>query len=223
MSLRKELEWPDPYDFKEIKTLVLGSFNPYNPNPNKNVDYYYGRERNGFWKAIARILKKSSENYYLDSLGRKRDIMDEFKFAFFDVIDSINVSCTNEDILSEYIEKKIYANFEDSVLFTSSTNYKNIKMNIERNYNRRIKEFLKSSRRVNVIHTMGNYRISSNLKTKPIKDGFQKFILDIKHLCNQQGGEFISGSHSPSQRAINTGKTPIKEFEIWISDNILKI
>ena len=45
------------------KTIVLGSFNP--NQPNNNTDFYYGRCSNYFWSTIA-ILEGRNQNFYFN-------------------------------------------------------------------------------------------------------------------------------------------------------------
>ena len=49
-----EHKWETIENFTIAKTLILGSFNPFNPNGD-NTDFYYGRCTNYFWKTIAEI------------------------------------------------------------------------------------------------------------------------------------------------------------------------
>lgn len=66
---------------KNVKTLILGSFNP--NNLNNNTDYYYGRSSNYFWKVIADILNYN-EDYFCGNLERKVEIMEKYGFCFLD-------------------------------------------------------------------------------------------------------------------------------------------
>jgi hypothetical protein len=58
-----ELKWLTPNDIGKPKTLVLGSFNPFQETQT-SVDYFYGRTTNHFWKTIARLIQKD-EDYFL--------------------------------------------------------------------------------------------------------------------------------------------------------------
>ena len=90
--------WINPDEMKDFKTLILGSFNPFNPNIIQNTDYYYGRCTNHFWKSIARNLN-INENYFCGNLERKIELMNKYKFCFLDIIDSLEIKCNHEIIL----------------------------------------------------------------------------------------------------------------------------
>ena len=67
-------EWLTPAQIENPRTLVLGSFNPYFED-GQVVDYFYGRYSNYFWKTIAQIVGHQNENYFLNNIEGKLDLM----------------------------------------------------------------------------------------------------------------------------------------------------
>ncbi len=63
--------WINTFTIKNPKTLVLGSFNPYE-NKSKLVDYYYGRPSNHFWRTIAIIINEDEDYFFQNELGTER-------------------------------------------------------------------------------------------------------------------------------------------------------
>ena len=213
------------WDRKEIlensETLILGSFNPFNPNGD-NTDYYYGRCRNYLWKTIAEI-KKMNPNIFFNNLEIKFDLMRQYKFCFLDIINSIEIDHINYNKLltQEFINKKIYSGYTDQTLFTSNTSYNGEKFSLRRTYNNSILEILQEGKIQKIIHTMGNNTIGKNLKTKwqekKLGDkGFQGFINQIKH---NQNVNFIPESFSPSGRAVKSEKY-LLDLKDWIGKNL---
>lgn len=215
-----ENNWFNPIQLPEIKTLILGSFNPHNPI-NGNTDYYYGRESNFLWKEIALILGKS-ENFFQNSMKRKFEIMNEFNFGFLDVIGSIQIHHKTDDKISiqNFVNEHIFTNYFDSKLFTS--HHRNSGIKITRNYNLEILDIIHSKKVNKVIHTMGNNRISLDYVTQPLeKDfgskGFQGFI----NLVRETGVDFVKESYSPSGYAVNTGGADYRiNLKKWLTDNL---
>lgn len=203
---------------KNVKTLILGSFNP--NNLNNNTDYYYGRSSNYFWKVIADILNYN-EDYFCGSLDRKKVIMDKYKFCFKDLIQEIELS-GEQEILEKFISQKIFKEFTDQILFTSKTNFSNIDITIKRKYDVGIFHLLSSNNICNVIHTLGNSTIDKKLKTKwkekSLKDkGFQGFIQEINVLCKIEEVSF-----SPSGRAVRSGGLDYyPKLKEWMKKNII--
>jgi len=83
----KKLNW-DKHHIDDPKTLILGSFNPYNPKLESQTDFYYGRTRNRFWSTIG-IVKYENQNYFRNSLKKKVDELQSSKFILMDLIESI--------------------------------------------------------------------------------------------------------------------------------------
>ena len=157
-----ENNWVRPQDLgNQPTTLVLGSFNPHSPEDNNsNLDYYYGRRTNYFWKSIANGLGFPDENYFTDSsleenLRRKTVILERYRFCCLDVIDRIEINCQDEEILENFVKKKIYGELSDQLLFTSDTLYDGHLITIRRIYNPRIVQFIRNSETINSI--INNY------------------------------------------------------------------
>jgi hypothetical protein len=218
-----ENEWDKKEIFDNAKTLILGSFNPFNPNGD-NTDFYYGRCTNYFWKTIAEI-KKMNPNIFFNNLELKLDIMRQYKFCFLDLINSIEINHINNNdrLIQEFINKKIYAGYTDQTLFTSNTSYNGEQINLKRNYNHRIFEILQEGKIQKVIHTMGNITIGimfeTKWKEKKLGDtGFQGIIDQLKY---HKSINFISESYSPSGRVV---KVKGEEYKLvlknWINKNL---
>lgn len=210
---------------KKTKTLVLGSFNPNNPNPNENTDFYYGRNTNHFWKSIARNLNLP-ENHFTNNLQNKIDCMVQYKFFFFDIINSLHYICNNNDVLNQYANEHIFANYTDNELFrVRPFNFNNYLVHKTLYYNHQIIEFLEKSQTKRVIHTLGNSRINQNLIANPLNNylGFNPFISQIIQTCNNKQIEFVPESYSPSQIAVNLGGQMYRDnLDNWINQNILE-
>lgn len=213
-------QWDDQFLYENAQKLVLGSFNPHNPN-GINPDFYYGRPTNHFWKSIARNLKLN-EDYFLNSLENKKEVMVKNKFYLLDIIDSIEVLSENENILPGFVNDNIFTGFSDAKIFTSNTR----NVTIQRAYNKRIVELIQLGNIKTIIHTMGNNRIDTQFTTTPKElglgaNGFQGYINEIVRTSNREGANFITISHSPSQYAVNAGGTDIHELDKWIKKHIL--
>lgn len=222
-----ELKWL--YSISNIRTLVLGSYNPYHSsNP---IDFYYGRTTNYFWRIIANLIGKD-ENYFFDNqngLSRKLDIMQN-RFYCLDVINSIEFSCDNEKPLNDYLKNKIYSNFLDQNIWVTNTKYsENERICLSRTYNEEIVNTLQNSASIKkVIHTMGKNRITEKA-IYPIERnlndlGFKAFMRKIISICREKNIEFVYNSISPSGYAISTGTTKINDLSsflnehLWLSD-----
>lgn len=205
----------------KVKTLVLGSFNPLNPIDNLNTDYYYGRSSNYFWKVIADILGEN-EDYFCGNLERKREIMEKYEFCFLDLISSITITGLNQLHETNFRDLKIFAEFSDSVLFTSDTNFQGNNINVQRNYNHDIFEFIEINKPNLIIHTLGNNTIKINLTTKPKENnlginGFQGFVDLIVDNCEH----FEPISKSPSGRAVRVGgQNHYQNLKEWLQNNL---
>ena len=216
-------EWYDNEIYSKAETLVLGSFNPYNNDETKNADYYYGRSSNHLWKSVSRN-NKLNEDYFCNNLDRKKTFMLNNLFCFYDVVDSLIISCDDDNSLDEYVNNKIFNNFLDQNVFKSKTrDYYPI--SIKRVYNQKVIELLNTGKIKKVIHTMGNNTITKGFETNPKENnekiGFQKYIDFIKAICESRNITFVEESYSPSQYAIKTKKVEIKSLDKWISDNVL--
>jgi G:T/U-mismatch repair DNA glycosylase len=221
-----ELGWIEPNEIINPKTLVLGSFNPYE-SKTKSVDYYYGRTKNHFWRTIANIIKKDEE-YFFDKLNgfkRKKEIMQN-RFCCLDVIDSIDFKAENDSTLDNYLKNEIFSNYLDQKIWSSKTKYKKQdSIQIIRKYNQSIIDFLNKSNSIEiVIHTMGVNRISkdsANPKEAKLMDsGFNGFIKKIKTICEQKNIDFVLDSYSPSDYAVKTVKTKKDDLNHWLKTNL---
>jgi hypothetical protein len=219
-----ELAWINNGEIINPKTLVLGSFNPFE-NKTKSVDYYYGRYKNHFWRSIAIILDKDEEYFFDNQKGfeRKNEIMQN-RFICFDVIDSINFKSVNQSLLDDYLKNEIFSNYSDQKIWTSITKYKNNdSIQIIRNYNQSIIDFLNSNNSIKkVIHTMGVNRISEEStnpkEAKLLDSGFNGFIKKVRKICKQKNIDFILESYSPSDYAVKNGKTKKDDLILWLKN-----
>jgi len=206
------------------KTLVLGSFNP--NNHENNTDFYYGRCSNFFWKVIADIEGKNDQ-YYCNNLQNKFEAMEKHSFCFLDLIDSIEISTISSDsnIIEDFIRNKIYSGYSDSVLFTSSTKFKNITVSINRTYNKLVLDVLTNGNLKKVIHTLGNSTVSKDFITKPIEkalgdDGFQGYWNSI--LKSKKNVDIIRESYSPSAYAVRKlGSENYSKMKSWFETNLI--
>ncbi len=220
-----ENDWYRKELVQNAKTLILGSFNPYNPRED-NADYYYGRGTNYFWKAIAEI-NQLNPNFFFNNLDRKIEYMTLYRFCFLDVINSVEISSddNNDLIINSFINRKIYKEFSDQVLFTTNTSFENTRITVRRVYNYKIFELLLEGRIQKIIHTMGNNTIGNDFITKWQENrlgvnGFQGFINKIK---NQANATFVSQSFSPSGRAIKAGgQNYFNELKLWLNEHVIR-
>jgi hypothetical protein len=218
--------WINPDSIHQPKTLVLGSFNPFNEN-SESVDYYYGRSSNYFWRSIASVIGRDEECFFGNKSGlmNKIEIMQN-RFCCMDVINHITFNTENEQILESYIQNEIYANFLDQKIWTSRTNYTGSNsILISREYNQRIIDFLQNNQSITkIIHTMGSNRI--NEKTVYPKEnrlgqsGLNGYFNSIKEICKSKGIEIIYESWSPSAYAIRRGSTDKVTLQNWLKQHL---
>jgi hypothetical protein len=193
--------------------LVVGSFNPFNPFG--NAPFYYGRDTNYFWKAIALNLGHDLFYYHHQNYGalRRFQCMEQFGFYFIDIIDSVEIKGVNNAHEVEFSNEKIFTNFSDSVLFTSNTHYNEGPITITRNYNSNLGLLLNEHEFETVIHTLGNNRIREDFITQPLGD-FQNFIDEIEPVTHN----FIPISYSPSQIVVNRNGGIHGQYFHYLSD-----
>jgi len=199
--------WNQTELMQNADLIIMGSFNPFNPN-GENADFYYGRTTNYFWRAIAEI-KNLNPNIFNNNIDNKLDIMRELRFCFLDIINTLEITSLNneEEVLQSFVREKIYKEFSDDVLFRRRTKFQNTQILIQRHYNEDIFQILEQGRNRKIIHTMGNNRISQRFDTKPCEpqfgqNGFHGFI-NLIH--NHPFVNFNPLSYSPSGRAVRTG------------------
>ncbi|TCC97483.1 hypothetical protein EZ449_21940 [Pedobacter frigidisoli] len=216
--------WTKPEQILSPKTLVIGSFNPYNAIGEK-VDYYYGRSGNYFWKRIA-IIIGFEENYFFDPVNgfkRKLSIMNN-KFCCLDVINSIEFSGSDDNLIKNYVDDHIFKKFSDDKVFTRKVLKGTI--NLAKGFNKEILTTLNNTNTIKkVIHTMGNTRIPSPLLAKPFEkklaqNGFGGFIAEIHKTCSSNNIEFVNESLSPSAYAVRNGATSIPKLDTWLSQHL---
>ena len=203
----------------KVKTLILGSFNP--NNSHNNTDYYYGRSSNYFWKTMANLLGEN-EDYFCGDYERKIEIMDKYEFCFLDLISDINITGFNEMHEINFKDQKIFTEYSDNVLFTSNTNFQENNINVSRNYNHEILQFINDYNPKRIVHTLGNNTIDVNFNTKWKEynlglNGFQGFINTIIENCEY----FEQISYSPSGRAVRVGgHANFQNLRAWIQQNL---
>lgn len=225
--------WLSPAQIENPRTLVLGSFNPFNERGNGIVDYYYGREKNHFWRRVAEIRNLPQDYFFRNNsvtaedtaLNRKVEIMRN-RFCCLDVIDSINFESEVEDSLNDYLNRNIYANYLDQNIWVSKTKVEKLnEVRLFRSYNYSILTVLESFPSIEkVIHTMGSNRISPlaiSPQEKGLGDrGFSALMKSIIDLCNRTGRTFIYHSLSPSDYAVKTGKTSLAELDSFLREHL---
>lgn len=230
--------WIKTEEIINPQTLVLGSFNPMlsciikdesnndfpvqvNRKMCDNVNYYYGRPQNYFWKIIAEIKGKESGFYFNSDKNIKLETLQN-SFICLDVIDSLTIECDDLNLMKEYIEKDIFKTFSDSALFTNKTKYKKIFQ--KREYNKEVLNYIKDSTSLKkVIHTMGETRISAT-KISPSTDdlsgkSFKNYIAEIIDECKKKRIEFIYNSQSPSSWSIRK-KGNYSKFKCFLQNHI---
>lgn len=216
-----QLNWITPQQITNPKTLVLGSFNPYNANG--LLDYYYGRSSNFFWRRIAVIMGFNELHFFdvNDGLNRKLQLMAN-RFSCLDIINNIKFIGGDENLINEYINSHVYTNFSDGKIFVSQANG----VQLKRIYNTSIVEILRTTTSINkVIHTMGNNRISLNRITQPLEvnlgiNGFMGFMNSIYDICEERNIEIVSQSLSPSAYAVRTRAVNLNDLDNWLTEHL---
>lgn len=168
--LRKEFFLPN----WNIKTLVLGSFNPM---CGEKTDYFYGRCQNNFWRTIEEI-HNLDYMWFQNSFERKLKFMKNNGFGCTDIIQLIE--------LSNSVERKEIcgSGYKDQILFTAK------KCTITYNFEE-IKVFIKRSNLKKIIHTWGE-------RKSPVY--FKRQIDCLKDFCKEHNVLFIENCPSPSGR-----------------------
>lgn len=220
----QKLEWITPDQIADPHTLVLGSFNPFNKNGN-NVDYYYGRENNFFWKVISQFMGYNEEDYFFNNPKRKLDVMHQ-RFCCLDMINSIEFSCDSIELLESYIADEVLSNFGDQKIWAQKAKTKNElgPIVLRRSYNQTILELLRESKSIKkVIHTMGR-NMFKNGSVSPKErnlgnEGFESFVNEILQVCTKREIEFIYDSVSPSAYAIRT-QNNLDDLRIFLKKHL---
>ncbi|WP_405411672.1 hypothetical protein [Maribacter sp. Asnod1-A12] len=205
---------------KQPQTLILGSFNPFNPKDKTPTDFYYSRipkrgRGNRFWTSIGK-LKYDNTKYFKDNPGSRFQELEETGFMFLDLIKSIEFSSEDEHVLNQFLEKKVFGNFGDNDILRSKLSYESHIINIKRNYNEKILKILSSTKSIKkVINTLGstNGNLGFNVREKE----WTEFKSELFQICNSKNIELILESVSPSPQGGSD-----EELEKWMCDNVLK-
>jgi hypothetical protein len=130
----------------EVEYLFVGTFNP---KGGKHVPYYYGREKNQFWKLLSSIFDSTFE---VDKTDFFEQII-KHKIACIDIIDSIEKS--NGTMFSEIeLENICGKGYSDSVIL--SNKYK-------RNYSTElINKIISENKNIKVYSTWGKGKSLKN-------------------------------------------------------------
>lgn len=221
----QKLEWITPNQIADPHTLVLGSFNPFNENGN-NVDYYYGRKNNFFWKVISQFMGYNEEDYFFNNPKRKLDVMHQ-RFCCLDMINSIEFSCDSIELLESYIADEVLSNFGDQKIWaqTARTNNDLGPIVLRRSYNQTILQLLRESTSIKkVIHTMGkNMFKNGNISPKEKKlknEGFESFVKEIQQVCEEKKIKFIQDSVSPSAYAVKKQEENLDKLRNFLKDHL---
>lgn len=156
--------------------LVLGT---YNPSCGEQVDYFYGRNRNKFWKAIGLTFNISDNS--LTTLEGKLSFLKKHDIACMDLIYKVVVNDPTKinDLISGYSDQKLFGGTRDKSL--------------ERVYNtQNIKSYLEKFEPKKVIHTWGK-------RNNPVE--FKNEISELKQICKIKKIQFIDDCPSPSNRS----------------------
>lgn len=219
-----EKQWSKNIKIDNPKVLVLGSFNPYNPNGKNDVDYYYGRESNHFWRSIGKQTQ-NDESYFLgkENHRRKLDLLDE-NFICFDAIDSVHFSSSTEELLKHFIQENIFSGFQDQTIWTVDTKYRGVGIRGVIKFNNSVLDYIKNSNSIlKVIHTMGKNKVFQADISKPAKktkNGLKEYIHQIYTICQKKGVEFCLDSYSPSGYAVKNGYTKREDLDQWLKTHL---
>jgi len=220
-------DWPDLFTIKNPQTLVLGSFNPYNPQV-EPLDYYYGRESNGFWRAIAALEGKDEEYYFHsdreEARSRKLATMDD-RFALADLIDRIDFKSENEQSLDKYINQKVLKGFADQNIWRAASGSAEELVFLRRHYNQKILKFVAEQKSLKtIIHTLGSSNLSeSKLSPQELslgEDSLWVFFRKLEKLCQEHNIKFIRQSLSPSGYALSNGATDFERLKDFYREHL---
>ena len=158
----------------EIKTLVLGTFNP---SCGEKVDYFYGRCMNNFWR-ICEEIYNLDYMYFQNQFDRKLNFMIENQFGCTDIIKKVQVY---ENI---NVKEICGSGYSDQILFTAK------KCTLEYNF-KEIKSLISNSNITTVINTWGK---------RESPKSFLDEINDLELYCISNNIQFIRKCPSPSGR-----------------------
>ena len=204
----------DNLQINNPKTLVIGSFNPYNPNLKSQTEFYYGRNQNRFWSTIGN-LKYNNKDYFKFSLEKKIKELQLSKFILMDLIESIEFKCDSENILEKYINNKVFENFGDSDIWVSKKRT-NPQINLRRNYNQKIIQFLSKNNTVSrIVNTLRKNKGDLNSFNKREKN-WNEFTKSLFDISKQKNIEIVNESVSPSPLGCSQ-----KKLDSWVESFIL--
>lgn len=203
---------------KNVKTLILGSFNP--NNVGNNANYYYGRSSNYLWKTIGEILF-ANQMYYFNGNQLNNQLayqtMEKYQFCFYDLIENLTITGNNAQHEVNFVNSKILSGFSDSVLFTNNTNFDGFMVNIQRTFNNEILDFLNNKKPERIIHTLGNGTV--NLNFNSFRPDLNEFLVGISNVCLETITILIPISISPSQININR-HNQFENLTNWLTENL---
>jgi len=184
----------------DCSTIILGTFNPVGGT---NVNYFYGRESNYFWKAIS-LIDKKKEDYYHSCIRENRDdhfkLMKDNKFGCIDIIKSVNcpIERLNTIVGNGYTDQNLFHGAIERIY-----QFEEIKRFIERIHSSDLK----------IINTVGQ-RFDN-----PAPVEFAIKLNDFKNFCNNKNVEFIS-SPSASAYAVRRGTTNFQDLQKFYKSHI---
>jgi hypothetical protein len=170
----------------KIQTLILGTFNP---SCGEEIDYFYGRCQNNFWRTIEAI-SNCDYRWFQNNFDRKLKFMKENEFGCTDIIKSI--------VISDYVERKDIcgSGYSDQILFTA----KKCKLTY---HFEEIKSFIEKNNVTKIINTWGK-------RESPVD--FKKHVADLRSFCKQNNVLYIYDCPSPS------GRLRGKEHKMYLTE-----
>lgn len=212
--LNNIVKW-DALQINDPKTMIIGSFNPYNPNLKISTDFYYGRIQNRFWSTIGN-LKYQNKDHFKYSIKNKIDELQSSSIIFMDLIESLEFQCDDIVYLEKYIAEKVFGNYGDNDIWVSKTRSEP-QIKLKRNYNYEILEFLSHNSSVKrIVNTLGKNRGDLGNFNKRDKD-WVEFKKSLFEISSQKDIEVVKESVSPSPLG-----GAQSELNSWVKNFILK-
>jgi len=161
---------------QETEILIIGSFNPAVTKENKEVDFFYGRNRNFLWKLLPTAfreldLKDAPKQEKLEFMGK-------YKIDFIDLIAEIKVETGQE------------ANYHDSYIDNKVTRWKDIIKVIDNLPN--LKKVCFTRKTFNDIPKMKNQLVAIRKKCDNKKIYFQPMITPARYYNDQKQTEWTN-------------------------------
>ena len=162
------------------------------------------------------LLKKlEGIRYFKFSLEKKIKELQLSKFILMDLIESIEFKCDSENILEKYINNKVFENFGDSDIWVSKKRT-NPQINLRRNYNQKIIQFLSKNNTVSrIVNTLGKNKGDLNSFNKREKN-WNEFTKSLFDISKQKNIEIVNESVSPSPLGCSQ-----KKLDSWVESFIL--